>query len=150
MTLEYEQKTVAQFQTTFDTPTEPDFWIGLVEEEMEEVVEAVAHLLKELADLDYVIAGLANTTPYEAVKDDPRIQAMLERSSVVSDVVEALGNPDSDVRRAAFIRVHASNMSKVDPATGQPIRRESDGKIMKGPNYQPPEMVSLVLGGGDE
>jgi NTP pyrophosphatase (non-canonical NTP hydrolase) len=39
-------------------------------------------------------------------------------------------------------RVHASNLSKLDD-NGQPIYRE-DGKVLKGPNYQPPNLTDLV------
>ena len=41
----------------------------------------------------------------------------------------------------ALDRVQASNMSKL--VDGKPIRRE-DGKILKGPNYQPPHLIDLV------
>lgn len=37
-----------------------------------------------------------------------------------------------------YAEVHKSNMSKLDE-NGKPIRRE-DGKILKGPNYRPPEL----------
>lgn len=40
---------------------------------------------------------------------------------------------------AAFDEVARSNMSKLDPETGKPIKR-SDGKVMKGINYFPPEL----------
>ena len=42
----------------------------------------------------------------------------------------------------AMRRVYMSNMSKLDDE-GNPIRRE-DGKIIKGPNYQPPYLSDLV------
>jgi NTP pyrophosphatase (non-canonical NTP hydrolase) len=42
----------------------------------------------------------------------------------------------------ALNRVHRSNMSKLDK-NGQPIYR-SDGKVLKGPNYQPPNLNDLV------
>ena len=42
----------------------------------------------------------------------------------------------------ALDRVHKSNMSKLD-ANGNPIYRE-DGKVLKGPNYQPPNLTDLV------
>jgi len=42
----------------------------------------------------------------------------------------------------ALNRVHQSNMSKLGE-DGQPIRRE-DGKVLKGPNYQPPTLTDLV------
>lgn len=42
----------------------------------------------------------------------------------------------------ALNRVHESNMSKLGD-DGQPIRRD-DGKVLKGPNYQPPNLTDLV------
>ena len=45
----------------------------------------------------------------------------------------------------AFRRVHESNMSKLG-ADGKPIYRE-DGKVLKGPNYQPVNLKDLVTDG---
>ena len=42
----------------------------------------------------------------------------------------------------ALDRVHKSNMSKLGD-DGKPIRRP-DGKVLKGPNYQPPVLIDLV------
>ena len=42
----------------------------------------------------------------------------------------------------AMHRVHVSNMSKLDEY-GKPIYRD-DGKVLKGPNYQPPDLEDLV------
>ena len=42
----------------------------------------------------------------------------------------------------AMDRIHQSNMSKLGE-DGKPIRRE-DGKVLKGPNYQPPTLTDLV------
>ncbi|MAU25781.1 MAG: hypothetical protein CMH45_00035 [Muricauda sp.] len=42
----------------------------------------------------------------------------------------------------ALRRVHQSNMSKLGE-DGKPIKRE-DGKVLKGPNYQPPDLSDLV------
>ena len=69
-----------------------------------------ARILKELADLQYVISGLA----------------------------VSLGLP----LQVAFVRVHKSNMSKLGE-DGRPVYRE-DGKILKGPNYQPVDLEDLV------
>jgi len=41
----------------------------------------------------------------------------------------------------ALDRVHKSNMSKLDE-DGKPIYRE-DGKVLKGPNYAPPNLEDL-------
>ena len=42
----------------------------------------------------------------------------------------------------ALDRVHLSNMSKLDDK-GKPVYRE-DGKVLKGPNYQPPTLTDLI------
>ena len=42
----------------------------------------------------------------------------------------------------ALNRVHESNMSKLGE-DGKPIYRE-DGKVLKGPNYKPPDLTDLV------
>ena len=42
----------------------------------------------------------------------------------------------------ALRRVHRSNMSKLG-LDGTPIRRY-DGKVLKGPNYEPPTLTDLV------
>jgi predicted HAD superfamily Cof-like phosphohydrolase len=41
----------------------------------------------------------------------------------------------------ALNRVHESNLSKLDE-DGKPILRE-DGKVLKGPNYKPPDLSDL-------
>lgn len=45
---------------------------------------------------------------------------------------------------AAFAEVHKANMSKLG-SDGKPIYRE-DGKVMKGPNYSPPNIARFVEG----
>ena len=42
----------------------------------------------------------------------------------------------------ALQRVHKSNMSKLG-LDGKPIRRR-DGKVLKGPDYQPPILTDLI------
>ena len=41
----------------------------------------------------------------------------------------------------ALDRVHQSNLSKL--VDGKPVKRD-DGKVLKGPNYQPPYLSDLV------
>ena len=50
-------------------------------------------------------------------------------------------NMNWDIEQA-LRRVHQSNMSKLGD-DGKPIYRE-DGKVLKGPNYQPPNLSDLV------
>ncbi len=47
------------------------------------------------------------------------------------------------VKQEAFDEVHRSNMSKLG-ADGKPIRRESDGKVMKGPNFFNPDLAQFI------
>ena len=42
----------------------------------------------------------------------------------------------------ALDRVHQSNMSKLGK-DGKPIYRE-DGKVLKGPDYEPPTLMDLI------
>lgn len=48
-----------------------------------------------------------------------------------------------DVIEKVFNEIHRSNLSKMGE-DGKPIRRV-DGKILKGPNYTPPEIKRMVL-----
>ena len=50
-------------------------------------------------------------------------------------------NMDWDLEQA-LRRVHKSNMSKLGD-DGKPVKRE-DGKVLKGPNYKPPDLSDLV------
>ena len=43
----------------------------------------------------------------------------------------------------ALNRVHESNLSKLGE-DGKPIHREKDGKVLKGPNYKPPDLSDLI------
>jgi len=57
---------------------------------------------------------------------------------VLVGMLEAFGiNSDE-----AFRLVHESNMSKLGP-DGEPIYRD-DGKVVKGPNYRPPDLSGVV------
>ena len=59
---------------------------------------------------------------------------------VLYGVLVSLGIDDK--LEEAFNRVHASNMSKLGD-NGKPIYRE-DGKVLKGPNYKPPNLEDLL------
>ena len=47
------------------------------------------------------------------------------------------------VKADAFAEVHRSNMSKLG-ADGKPVRRESDGKVLKGPNFFQPNLQQFI------
>lgn len=80
----------------------------------------------------------------EVMEDPENNQKREELLKELCDVVfvcyqfAATYNMDLDT---AMTRVYQSNMSKLDD-NGMPIYRE-DGKVLKGPNYQPPSLDHL-------
>jgi predicted HAD superfamily Cof-like phosphohydrolase len=117
------------FGQAVDTEWTPELLqlrINLIMEESQEILEELfdykteewipvskvskVRVLKEMADLQYVLSGMA----------------------------VALGLPLEE----GFLRVHKSNMSKLDHF-GKPVYR-SDGKVLKGPNYTPAVMDDLT------
>lgn len=135
---------VAEFQQTFETPDDPGFWIDLIAEETAEVREAYAHFLKEVADLRYVLSGFINTLDTNFLRG----AADLQRLETLNEAGETLEKVPSIEQSAVFSRVfravHESNMSKVGE-DGKPIRDPETGKILKGPNYQAPDIESLIF-----
>ena len=76
-------------------------------------------------------------------RDSPKYPAdcLKELSDLVYVCYQYAVNMGWDLDEAMF-RVHQSNMSKLDDE-GKPIYRE-DGKVLKGPNYKPPNLEDLV------
>ena len=66
--------------------------------------------------------------------------ALKELADLVYVCFQYAENEEWDLSEA-LNRVHASNMSKLG-SDRRPIRRE-DGKILKGSNYQPPDLKDL-------
>ena len=64
-----------------------------------------------------------------------------ELADVVYVCFQYAENMEWDLEEA-LDRVHKSNMSKLG-LDGKPIRRQ-DGKVLKGPKYQPPHLFDLV------
>ena len=87
---------------------------------------------------------------FEAMGLNDRVQMLHELVDlryVTDGTVVALGF--TDVHAAAFDLVHAANLSKLGP-DGHPIRDEN-GKVIKGPNFQPANLNALLgLGQGDK
>jgi predicted HAD superfamily Cof-like phosphohydrolase len=65
------------------------------------------------------------------------LKELVDCQYVISGFADAFGLP----MQPAFIRVHKSNMSKLED--GKPVKRE-DGKVLKGKNYTPPNLIDLV------
>jgi predicted HAD superfamily Cof-like phosphohydrolase len=95
--------------------------LDLIVEEFREFLDAEAHLYK-----DNIVAHAAC------------LKELADLCYVCWQYAENMGW-DLD---EALNRVHISNMSKLDE-DGNPIFRE-DGKVLKGPNYKPPDLSDLI------
>ena len=69
-------------------------------------------------------------------------ECLKELADVVYVCFQFASVMDWDLDEALMRRVHQSNLSKLDDE-GKPVLR-ADGKVMKGPNYQPPDLSDLV------
>jgi predicted HAD superfamily Cof-like phosphohydrolase len=140
-----------EFIKAFGASLDARLWYKLVKEELAELKEAMdkddkANTLKELCDVLYVY-GPFNTLIETAVQADlipeeeaKEITEYLQTNMKIFQKAVTLFPPM--VVYEAFVRVHKSNMSKLG-LDGKPIKRE-DGKVMKGPNYTPPDLSDLV------
>ena len=70
-----------------------------------------------------------------------REACLKELADLIDVCAQYAENLNWDIEQA-LRRVHRSNMSKLGE-DGKPIYRE-DGKVLKGPNYQPPDLSDLV------
>lgn len=99
------------------------------------ITEEVAELGEELA------ICIAESNFKSGIPDKVKARVLKELADciyVLYGLAVTMGLP-IDI---AFNRVHKSNMSKLG-YDGKPIYRE-DGKVMKGPNYSPPNLEDLV------
>ena len=76
-----------------------------------------------------------------AFHNEPYENELKELADLVYVCFQYAENMEWDLEEA-LDRVHKSNMSKLG-LDGTPIRR-ADGKVLKGPNYQPPILNDLI------
>jgi len=125
---------VKQFHESFGVPglAEPGFpdddritlRLKLIDEEFGELQVALARAVEE-RDIIEVADAIADLLV------------------VTYGTAHEFGIPIDEV----FEEVHASNMSKLG-ADGRPIYRE-DGKVLKGPNFRPPDIKGVLYGQGE-
>ncbi len=78
---------------------------------------------------------------HEAYHFEPESAQLKELADLVYVCYQYAASREWDLDEA-MKRVHLSNMSKLDEY-GKPIYR-ADGKVLKGPNYEPPHLDDLV------
>ena len=123
------QQRAIEFRTCYEVQNSPknsDMQMRLIHEEYLEFIEAEA-----------IINGESTATLYDYEN------ALKELADLVYVCFQYAENMEWDLE-LALDRVHKSNMSKLG-LDGNPIRR-ADGKILKGPNYEPPHLKDIVDG----
>lgn len=125
--------------------------------------------LQQLWDFQSAYNSTRNTKPTLITTDEAQLRYRLGKEEL-DEYLEACNNNDlievadaladqlyillgtmvahgmKDVIEDIFDDVHRSNMSKLGP-DGKPIYRE-DGKILKGPNFSPPNISKYLLDNG--
>ncbi len=125
-------------KTTLDDVQEFHETYGLPVEEAQTLSDEKTRLLRInllAEEVDELKEALDNADPVEV------LDALIDIQYVLDGAFLSFGM--QSVKQAAFDEVHRSNMSKLG-ADGKPIRRESDGKVMKGPNYFKPDMAQFI------
>ena len=79
---------------------------------------------------------------HEAFHFKDEAEQLKELADLVYVAYQMAASQDWDLDEA-MRRVHQSNMSKLGE-DGKPIYR-ADGKVLKGPNYQPPYLNDLII-----
>ena len=117
---------VKEFDRTFDVKQDIKTRLDLLDEEINELGDAVECL------------GCAVGLEEEHAAHLDTLDAICDSIYVLIGLALKLGF-DLD---GAFREVHRSNMSKLGK-DGKPIKRE-DGKILKGPNFTPPDLEPYI------
>ncbi len=94
--------------------------------------DLIVEEFKEFIEADYNMAMMDLNSRADCLK---------ELADLVYVAAQYAENMDWDLEQA-LRRVHQSNMSKLGD-DGKPVYRE-DGKVLKGPNYEPPTLTDLV------
>ena len=126
---------VKEFHEAFNLPVNVPWGLelfkfrqGLLQEELEEyLIEATSIMVKLSADMEVTIDDKARL-----------VKEMSDIIYILAGTAVSLGLPLDEV----FTAVHESNMSKLGP-DGKPVYRE-DGKVMKGSQYRPPNVIKVM------
>jgi len=128
MTKKTTLEQVQEFHETYGLPVKGDIDLTCAQTK-----ELRINLLQE--ELDELKEALANDDPQET------LDALIDLQYVLDGAFLSFGM--QALKEIAFDEVHRSNMSKLG-ADGKPIRREGDGKVMKGPNYFAPDLGKFI------
>ena len=129
------EDTVLEFHSKFNHPIEEPWTVKLLEFRLKLIREESGEVMEEFCNM---LIDLERGKNVSLQQKNNLLKELCDLQYVLSGAAVALG---LDIQ-VAFNRVHDSNMSKLDD-NGKPVYRE-DGKIIKGPNYRPPNLEDLV------
>lgn len=112
--------------------------LGLIVEEVAELLDAT--LSKSAGDLMRAVWPIIQDLDFEQRDMVETADALADIDYVVCGMAWELGIPHD----AVVAEVHRSNLSKLGE-DGRPIYR-ADGKVLKGPNYSPPDVAGVLRG----
>tara|TARA_R100000742_G_C4276584_1_gene97768 strand:- start:887 stop:1303 length:417 start_codon:yes stop_codon:yes gene_type:complete len=126
---------VNEFHRSFKHPIDEQWTVKLLELRKNLIREESNEVIEEFVNM---IIDLERGKSISLVQRTNLLKELCDLQYVLSGAAVALG---LDIQ-TAFNRVHASNMSKLGE-DGKPVYRE-DGKVIKGPDYIPPNLKDLV------
>lgn len=138
-----ELKQVEDFMTAFGQPVryspvteipseEALLRLHLIEEEFKELCAAFG--------VQHLGPNMSYSDPMKRIDIVESLDALTDLLYVIYGTYHSLGL--SRVAEAAFEEVQKSNMSKLQP--DGTVKRRSDGKVLKGPNFFKPNLTQFV------
>jgi predicted HAD superfamily Cof-like phosphohydrolase len=123
---------------------EVTFCLKMVLSEMTELAQTVTSSHDEAIKLMIECLG---TDPSHQPKNDTEEEIIADQADAMVDawyyMLNCASKKGMDIS-SVFDRVHEANMNKRDPKTGQFIRRETDGKILKPEGWKPADIVGEI------
>jgi|TARA_R100001443_G_scaffold18770_3_gene29926 predicted HAD superfamily Cof-like phosphohydrolase len=137
MNMNYKSRedSLEEFHKAFGHPVDEVMTVDGMELRRSLIVEEFTELMSEISQVSIALAR--GRKPTLEVREN-LLKELCDLQYVISGMAVAFGLP----LQIAFNRVHSSNMSKLGE-DGKPLYRE-DGKVLKGPNYEPPDLKDLV------
>jgi len=130
---EYEQQ-VKLFHQLMEMDIDAPYDAELLKLRQRLINEEVSELNAEINTLISECQNIGHITKETKLK---MFKELADLQYVLSGMVVTFGIPMQQV----FARVQQSNLSKL--VNGKPLKRE-DGKVLKGPNYQKPDLSDLA------
>ena len=135
MKLQNREDIIQEFHSKFEHPIDAPWTVKLLELRMNLIREESNEVIEEFVNM---IMDLERGISISEVRKHNLLKELCDLQYVLSGAAVSLG---LDIQ-TALNRVHHSNMSKLGE-DGKPVYRD-DGKVVKGPNYRPPNLMDLI------